>query len=171
MRRYTTSDFNRTRAYNSAIMDRRMRRNLNEAMRIIDEDDISERELNELFGWGDNVEKPSKPLSLENSDEDNAELFIQWCGYFMSKAGNNVEKGLTKLFSEFGSVIIKMPKMIVKGVIMLLSGAIKASIGGIQTICAVFLGSIFGLIRLINSGVESAKSALSYLNSRYDGSC
>ena len=174
MRRYTTSDFNRTRAYNTPMSNRRMQRSINEAMRIInecdkkkdkelDEDDISEQELNELFGWGDNVEKPSKALSLENSDEDNAELFIQWCGYFMSKAGNNVEKGLKELFSQFGSIIAKVPKMIVKGVIMLLSGTIKGVAMSVQTMAASILGCIFALVRLINSGVEGAKAALSYL--------
>ena len=81
----------------------------------------------------------------------------------MSKAGNNVEKGLNNLFSEFGSIIIKAPKMIVKGAIMLLSGTIKLTISSIQTMASSFLGCIFSLIRLINSGVDTAKSALSYL--------
>lgn len=174
MRRYTTSDFNRTRSYNNLMSNRNMRRSLNEAIRIIDEcdkkkdkeldeDDISEQELNELFGWGENIDKPAEALSLQNSDEENAELVIQWCAYFMAKAGNNVEKGLSNLFSEFGSIIVKAPKILVKGAIMLLSGTVKFTIANIQTMTASFLGCIFGTIRLINSGIEGAKNCLAYL--------
>ena len=59
-----------------------------------DEDDLEEKVLNELFGFGSSsVAKPEKVLSLENSDDENAELFIQWCAYYMAQAGNNVKKG------------------------------------------------------------------------------
>ena len=58
---------------------------------IDEDDDLDEKTLNELFGFGSSsVKKPAKALSLENADDENAELVIQWCGYFMAQAGNNV---------------------------------------------------------------------------------
>jgi hypothetical protein len=128
---------------------------------IEDNDDLEEQALNELFGFGgSSVKKPAKALSLENTDEENAELFIQWCGYFMSEAGNNVKKGLDKFFKEFGSILVKIPKLIVKGVLMLLSASIKGVTYGIGTVAAIILSSISMLIRMANSGIEFAKESL-----------
>ena len=128
---------------------------------IEDNDDLEEQALNELFGFGgSSVKKPAKTLSLENTDEENAELFIQWCGYFMSEAGNNVKKGLDKFFKEFGSILVKIPKLIVKGVLMLLSASIKGVTYGIGTVAAIILSSISMLIRMANSGIEFAKESL-----------
>ena len=130
----------------------------------ISEDDLEEQVLNELFGFGSSsVKKPEKTLSLDNSDEENAELIIQWCGYFMSQAGNNVKKGLDAFLKEFGSVIIKKPKLIVKGVLMLLSGGIKGTVFGVATVGSIILSSISLLVRLANSGIENAKEALTSL--------
>lgn len=54
--------------------------------------DVDEAALNELFGFGSSVKKPEKTLSLENSDDENADLFIAWCAYYMSKCSNDVKK-------------------------------------------------------------------------------
>ena len=129
-----------------------------------DEDDLEEKVLNELFGFGSSsVAKPVNALSLENSDDENAELFIQWCAYFMAQAGNNVKKGLDNFIKEFGSVLIKMPKLIVKGVLMLMSMSIKGAVYGISTIASIILGSISLLVKLTISGIENAKEALKSL--------
>jgi methyl-accepting chemotaxis protein len=126
-------------------------------------DELEEKTLNELFGLGSSVKKPEKALSLENTDDENAELCIQWCAYFLSAAGNNVKKGLDNFLEKFGSVLVKMPKLLVKGVFMLLSGTIKATAYTCSTIAAVILGSISLLVRFVNSSVESAKEALNEL--------
>ncbi len=129
-----------------------------------DEDDLEEKVLNELFGFGSSsVAKPEKALSLENSDDENAELFIQWCAYFMAQAGNNVKKGLDNFIKEFGSVLVKMPKLIVKGVLMLMSMSIKGAVYGISTIASIILGTISLLVKLTISGIENAKEALKSL--------
>ena len=36
--------------------------------------DVDEAALNELFGFGSSVKKPEKALSLENSDDENANI-------------------------------------------------------------------------------------------------
>lgn len=70
MKPYTKSDYNRTKVNNMAYT-----RSINEALRILenekkskvkkDEDDLSEDELFELFGWGKkSVDKPAKAISL-----------------------------------------------------------------------------------------------------------
>ena len=129
-----------------------------------DEDDLEEKVLNELFGFGSSsVTKPEKALSLENSDDENAELFIQWCAYFMAQAGNNVKKGLDNFIKEFGAVLVKMPKLIVKGVLMLMSMSIKGAVYGISTIASIILGTISLLVKLTISGIENAKEALKSL--------
>ena len=129
-----------------------------------DEDDLEEKVLNELFGFGSSsVAKPEKALSLENSDDENAELFIQWCAYFMAQAGNNVKKGLDNFIKEFGAVLVKMPKLIVKGVLMLMSMSIKGAVYGISTIASIILGTISFLVKLTISGIENAKEALKSL--------
>ena len=129
-----------------------------------DEDDLEEKVLNELFGFGSSsVAKPEKALSLENSDDENAELFIQWCAYFMAQAGNNVKKGLDNFIKEFGAVLVKMPKLIVKGILMLMSMSIKGAVYGISTIASIILGTISLLVKLTISGIENAKEALKSL--------
>lgn len=171
MRPYTREDYNRTRMQN-----RQSNRILNEAFNILesakkevkknveDKDNIDEQELNELFGFGkDNAEKPAKALSLENSDEENAELFIQWFAWYLNQANDNIQKGLSTFFNDFSAVLIKAPKMIVKGVIMLLSMSVKGVAYAVKTSAGIVLGSIFALIRLINSGVENAKECLENL--------
>lgn len=126
-----------------------------------DEDnDVDESALNELFGFGSSVKKPEKTLSLENSDDENADLFIAWCAYYMSKCGNDAKKGMDTFLKASGDVIKKAPMMIVKGILKLMSGAIKGSVFGVGTIAAVVLGSISMLVRLSVSGVEKAKESL-----------
>lgn len=168
-------DFNRKR-YN-AIMESiipEVKKIIKEEEETLDDEDIEDKELdddldldervlNELFGFGSSAKKPEKALSLENTDEENAELFIQWCGYFMSSAGNNVKKGLDAFIKASGDVLVKIPKLIVKGILMLLSGTIKGAVFGIGTIASIILGSISFLIRCVNSGIVLAKESLSTL--------
>lgn len=125
--------------------------------------DVDEAALNELFGFGSSVQKPEKALSLENSDDENADLFIAWCAYYMSKCSNDAKKGMDTFFKASGEVIKKAPMMIVKGILKLMSGAIKGSVFGVGTVAAVVLGSISMLVRLTVSGVEKAKEALAQL--------
>lgn len=128
-----------------------------------EEDNVDEAALNELFGFGSSVKKPEKSLSLENTDDENAELFIAWCAYFMSQAGNNVKKGLEAFTKKFGAILAKAPMIIVKGVLKLMSGAIKATVYGVAGIAAVVLGAVSILVKLVVSGVEIAKDALTKL--------
>lgn len=125
--------------------------------------DVDEAALNELFGFGSSVQKPEKALSLENSDDENADLFIAWCAYYMSKCSNDAKKGMDAFFKASGDVIKKAPMMIVKGILKLMSGAIKGSVFGVGTVAAVVLGSISMLVRLTVSCVEKAKEALAQL--------
>ena len=125
--------------------------------------DVDEAALNELFGFGSSIQKPEKTLSLENSDDENADLFIAWCAYYMSKCSNDVKKGMDVFLKAFGGVIKKAPMMIVKGILKLMSGAIKGSVFGVGTVAAVVLGGISMLVRLTVSGVEKAKEALAQL--------
>lgn len=170
MRPYTTADFNRTRA-NSIAMDR----SLNNAFRILaesekpkkktvkkDEDDLDEQVLNELF-FNKKVDKPAKALSVENSDEENAELFIQWFAYYLNRMDDNVTEALNTFFNDFGKIVAELPKYIIKGVLMLLSKGVKGVVATPKLVAGIVLGAIFALIRLINSGVNSAKEALSNL--------
>ena len=99
--------------------------------------DVDEAALNELFGFGSSVKKPEKSLSLENSDDENADLFIAWCAYYMSKCSNDVKKGMDVFFKASGDVIKKAPMMIVKGILKLMSGAIKGSVFGVGTVVSV----------------------------------
>ena len=128
-----------------------------------DVNDVDEAALNELFGFGSSVKKPEKTLSLENSDDENADLFIAWCAYYMSKCSNDVKKGMDAFCKASGNVIKKVPMMIVKGILKLMSGAIKGSVFGVGTVAAVVLSSISMLVRLTVSGVEKAKEALAQL--------
>ena len=125
--------------------------------------DVDEAALNELFGFGSSVQKPEKALSLENSDDENADLFIAWCAYYMSKCSNDAKKGMDTFFKASGDVIKKAPMMIVKGILKLMSGAIKGSVFGVGTVAAVVLGGISMLVRLTVSGIEKAKEALAQL--------
>ena len=125
--------------------------------------DVDEAALNELFGFGSSVKKPEKALSLENSDDENADLFIAWCAYYMSKCGNDVKKGMDVFFKASGDVIKKAPIMIVKGILKLMSGVIKGSVFGVGTVASVVLSSISMLVRLTVSGVEKAKESLAQL--------
>ena len=124
---------------------------------------VDEAALNELFGFGSSVKKPEKTLSLENSDDENADLFIAWCAYYMSKCSNDVKKGMDAFCKASGDVIKKAPMMIVKGILKLMSGAIKGSVFGVSTVASVVLSSISMLVRLTVSGVEKAKEALAQL--------
>ena len=157
-------NFNKYR-YNKIMesINPEIKRKINEQNNFID-DDIEEQVLNELFNFGSSsAKKPEKSLSLENSDDENAELVIQWCGYFMAQAGNNVKKGLDSFIKQFGSILIKMPKLIVKGILMLLSGTIKNVAFGITSIASIVLSLISLLVRFVNSGIENASNALTSL--------
>lgn len=126
-------------------------------------DNVDEAALNELFGFGSSVKKPEKALSLENSDEENADLFIAWSAYYMSKCSNDAKKGMEMFLKSSGEVIAKAPMMIVKGILRLMSGAIKGSVFGVGTVAAVVLGGISMLVRMTVNGVEKAKEALTQL--------
>lgn len=126
-------------------------------------DNVDEAALNELFGFGSSVKKPEKALSLENSDEENADLFIAWSAYYMSKCSNDAKKGMEMFLKSSGEVIAKAPMMIVKGILRLMSGAIKGSVFGVGTVAAVVLGGISMLVRMTVNGVEKAKEALAEL--------
>lgn len=131
----------------------------------LEEDDMDESALNELFGFGSSVKKPAKALSLDNTDDENADLFIEWCAYFMSEASNNVAKGLAAFFKSFGDILVKSPMIITKGIVKLMSGAIKSSVYEIHSISTFILAAVSALIRLIAMGAEKAKDALSQLYS------
>lgn len=126
-------------------------------------DNVDEAALNELFGFGSSVKKPEKALSLDNSDEENADLFIAWSAYYMSKCGNDAKKGMDMFLKSSGEFIAKAPMTIVKGVLRLMSGAIKASVYGVSTVAAIVLGSISMLVRMTVNGVDKAKDALTQL--------
>lgn len=156
---------NKKQLYNS-IMESvipEIKKALKESEDAEEEDNVDEAALNELFGFGSSVKKPEKALSLENTDDENADLFIAWCAYFMSQAGNNVKKGLEAFAKQFGTIVVKAPMMIVKGILKLMSGAIKGSVFGVATIAAVVLGAISMLVKLVASGAEKAKEALTQL--------
>lgn len=126
-------------------------------------DNVDEAALNELFGFGSSVKKPEKVLSLENSDEENADLFIAWSAYYMSKCSNDAKKGMEMFLKSSGQIITKAPMIIVKGILRLMSGAIKGSVFGVGTVAAVVLGGISMLVRMTVNGVEKAKEALTQL--------
>ena len=169
----TVNSMRSQKALYNAIMESvtpRIARLVKEAEEADDEDteknesnDVDEAALNELFGFGSSVKKPEKALSLENSDDENADLFIAWCAYYMSKCSNDVKKGMDAFCKASGDVIKKAPMMIVKGILKLMSGAIKGSVFGVSTVASVVLSSISMLVRLTVSGVEKAKDALAQL--------
>ena len=169
----TVNSMRSQKALYNAIMESvtpQIARLVKEAEEADDEDteknesnDVDEAALNELFGFGSSVKKPEKTLSLENSDDENADLFIAWCAYYMSKCSNDVKKGMDAFCKASGDVIKKAPMMIVKGILKLMSGAIKGSVFGVSTVASVVLSSISMLVRLTVSGVEKAKDALAQL--------
>ena len=169
----TVNSMRSQKALYNAIMESvtpQIARLVKEAEEADDEDteknesnDVDEAALNELFGFGSSVKKPEKALSLENSDDENADLFIAWCAYYMSKCSNDVKKGMDAFCKASGDVIKKAPMMIVKGILKLMSGAIKGSVFGVSTVASVVLSSISMLVRLTVSGVEKAKDALAQL--------
>lgn len=169
----TVNSMRSQKALYNAIMESvtpQIARLVKEAEEVDDEDteknesnDVDEAALNELFGFGSSVKKPEKSLSLENSDDENADLFIAWCAYYMSKCSNDVKKGMDAFCKASGDVIKKAPMMIVKGILKLMSGAIKGSVFGVGTVASVVLSSISMLVRLTVSGVEKAKEALAQL--------
>ena len=169
----TVNSMRSQKALYNAIMESvtpQIARLVKEAEEADDEDteknesnDVDEAALNELFGFGSSVKKPEKALSLENSDDENADLFIAWCAYYMSKCSNDVKKGMDAFCKASGDVIKKAPMMIVKGILKLMSGAIKGSAFGVSTVASVVLSSISMLVRLTVSGVEKAKEALAQL--------
>ena len=166
----TVNSMRTQKALYNAIMESvtpqiaRLVKETEEADDVKDEsNDVDEAALNELFGFGSSVKKPEKTLSLENSDDENADLFIAWCAYYMSKCSNDVKKGMDAFCKASGDVIKKAPMMIVKGILKLMSGAIKGSVFGVSTVAAVVLSSISMLVRLTVSGVEKAKEALAQL--------
>ena len=169
----TVNSMRSQKALYNAIMESvtpQIARLVKEAEEADDEDteknesnDVDEAALNELFGFGSSVKKPEKTLSLENSDDENADLFIAWCAYYMSKCSNDVKKGMDAFCKASGDVIKKAPMMIVKGILKLMSGAIKGSVFGVSTVASVVLSSISMLVRLTVSGVEKAKDSLAQL--------
>lgn len=139
-----------------------VKRIINESMAEVEEcDELEEEELNEWSLFGGDVKKPEEALSFENTDEKNAELFIQYCEYYLSKAGSNVAKGLSMLMENCGKFILKMPLAIVKGILMILSGSIKLTVKGVAALAGVILMSISALVKLVAAGVEKAKECLS----------
>jgi len=76
---------------------------------------------------------------------------------------DNVTEALNTFFNDFGKIVAELPKYIIKGVLMLLSKGVKGVVATPKLVAGIVLGAIFALIRLINSGVNSAKEALSNL--------
>lgn len=159
MRPYTKNDYNRTRANNFEYI-----RSINEALRILNEGNEQDEELNELFGWGKTkVEKPEQALSLQLSNDENTDLLINWCKYYLSEANNSVDEALVKLFETSGEVLAKAPRMFVKALVVILSSPAKFASWSIKEIANLTVACIFGTIRLYNSAVEGAKEALQQL--------
>lgn len=140
-----------------------VKRIINESMEECDE--LEEGELNELSLFGSSVKKPAAELSLENSDEENAEIFIQYCEYYLAKAGNNVAKGLALLMEKGGKLLVKMPLVIVKGILKLISGGVKLTVAGASAIAGVIVMGVSLLVKMVASGVEKAKECLTKLYS------
>lgn len=129
---------------------------------VSEEDELSEDELNELFGFGGpSVDKPEKQLSLDNSDEENAELAMQWMHYFLVKSKNKVKDALTKFFESLGSGIAVAPKALFKGLLMVLSASVKGITFSATAVAGLVAGTIFALCRLVNMGVKNAAYILS----------
>lgn len=134
----------------------------------IDEDDcdieecdsVEEGELNELFGFGSSVKKPEVALSVDNSDEKNAEIFIQWCEYYINKAGSNVANGVAELMKVCEKVLVKSPMIVVKGILMVLSGTIKFAVFEAKEVAAIIVYAYAALVKLVKSGVNNADEAL-----------
>lgn len=159
MRPYTKNDYNRTRANNFEYT-----RSINEALRILNEGNDQDEELNELFGFGKTkVEKPEQALSLQLSNDENTDLLINWCKYYLNEANNSVDEALEKLFESSGEVLAKAPRMFVKALVVILSSPVKFASWSIKEIANLTVACIFGTIRLYNSAVDGAKEALQQL--------
>lgn len=123
-------------------------------------DELEEGELNEFSLFGSDVKKPEGVLSLDNSDDENAELMIKYCEYYLSKAGSNTAKGLAMLMENCGKYIIKMPIIILKGIFKLISGAVKLAVATPAAIAGVIIMALSALVKLVAAGVEKSKEAL-----------
>ena len=113
--------------------------------------------VNELFGFGEKVEKPTAEIDLTaNTDEQNAEIILQYMAYYIKKAGNNVEEALKNFNKEIVPKLVKMPKLIAKAIIMVCLGTYKA----VVAIPGLIILGIVTLARLAKQGIEGAKEAL-----------
>lgn len=164
---------NKVKLYNS-IMESvlpEIRKALNEAEEDtvnteetdIEEGGITEGELNELFGFGSSVKKPEVAVSLENTDEENAEICLQWFAYYVDKIGTNVVKVSTEMMKEMGKVIMKSPMFLAKAVLLLLTKSAKGIGLSVQAIATLVMIMISILARAIIMSVQGAKEALTYL--------
>lgn len=132
-----------------------------QVQRIIDEAYAEENEgaepVNELFGFGEKAEKPTAEIDLTaNTDEQNAEIILQYMAYYIKKAGNNVEEALKNFHKEIVPKLVKMPKLIAKAIIMVCLGTYKA----VVAIPGLIILGIVTLARLAKQGIEGAKEAL-----------
>lgn len=131
---------------------------------VEDSDEIEEQALNELFGIGSkSVAKPEKVFSVDNTDEENAEIIMQYCEYYLSKANDNVSKGVKMFIENCGKWIVKAPVLIVKGILAVISRTIKLTVKTPVRIASLILMGISILTKLIKSGVEKSDVALKKL--------
>ena len=119
--------------------------------------------VNELFGFGNKVEKPTAAIDLSaNSDEQNAEIIIQYMEYYIKKAGNNVEEAIVAFNKEIVPKIVKIPKIIAKAIIMVCLGTYKA----VTSVPGLIVLGIVVLARLAKQGIEGAAEALKSVYNR-----
>lgn len=126
-------------------------------------DNVEEGELYELFGLGSDVKKPEVTLSVENTDEKNAEIFLQWCEYYMSKASSNIADGVSKIMNVCEKVLVKTPVIILKGILMVFSRSYKLGKLAANKIAYLTVLSYSCLVKLVKSGVKSADDVLTKL--------
>lgn len=132
----------------------------------VDEDEVDEcgaveeGELNELFGFGSDVKKPEATLSVENTDEENAEIFLQYCEYYMDKAGSNIASGVANIMKVCQAVLVKAPVIVLKGILMVFSRAYKITKASAAKVAAIVVACYAVLVKLIKSGVKAADEVL-----------
>lgn len=164
------SVLNEKQLYNQIMREVRpvIRKYINESAEankdVEDADEVEEQVLNELFGFGgSSVAKPEKAFSVDNTDEENAEIIMQYCEYYLSKAGNNVAKAV-KMFTEGAKEwITKAPVLVVKGILKVISGTIKLVVKTPVAIASLIVMCIAILAKLVKSGVDKADAALKQL--------
>lgn len=165
-----SSSLNERKLYNQIMNDLKpvISKAINESAEGNDDvensDEIEEQVLNELFGFGGaSVAKPEKSFSVDNTDEENAEIIIQYCEYYLSKAGNNVTKGVKLFMENCKDWVVKAPHLVLKGILAVLSRTIKVIVKTPVAIASLIVMCIAILIKLVKSGIDKADAALKEL--------